>query len=194
MQAIAEAAAEFVKPGMALAIGAGELPEAMARCLVGAFQLTVVTNSVPVAEVLRHNGRADVTVVVTGGLCNSSNTIVGTLAQRSLQSLHVDLAFVEAAGIDAAEGFTAVDLAGAAMNLALLDMARKSVVLARRRAWGRIALSSMAALDQVDAVVTDDGIPCDLRIAMADEVRELVCAPRRWPPTEAARHSRKAAG
>jgi DeoR/GlpR family transcriptional regulator of sugar metabolism len=158
VQAIAEAAAEFVKPGMAIAIGAGELAEALARRLVGASKLTVVTNSVPIAEVLRRNGLAGVTVVVTGGVCNSSNSIVGALAQRSLQCLHVDLAFVEAAGIDAVEGFTAVDLAEAAMNRALLDMARKSVVLARSRAWGRIALSSMAALDQADVVVTDDGI------------------------------------
>jgi DeoR/GlpR family transcriptional regulator of sugar metabolism len=194
VQAIAEAAAEFVKPGMAIAIGAGEIPEVMARCLAGASKLTMVTNSVPVAEVLRRNGRADVTVVVMGGVCNSSNSVVGALAQRSLQSLHVDLAFVEAAGIDAAEGFTAVDLAEAAMNRAMLDTARKSVVLARSRAWGRIALSSMAALDQADVVVTDDGIRCDLRSLMADAVRELVCAPTRWPPTEAARHNRKVAG
>src|SRR6266508_2798367 len=55
--AIARRAAEFVEPGTAVAVTAGTTTHALAHYLARVPELTVVTNSLPVAEVLDAAGR-----------------------------------------------------------------------------------------------------------------------------------------
>ena len=64
--AIAAEAARMVKPGMAIAISAGTTTYAMAGPVADIPGVTVVTNSLQVAEVLNHSGRRDQTVILTG--------------------------------------------------------------------------------------------------------------------------------
>ncbi len=56
-EAIAVAAAQLVKPGTAIAVTAGTTTWALARYLRDIPNLTVVTNSIPVAQIMRHSGR-----------------------------------------------------------------------------------------------------------------------------------------
>jgi len=62
---IATLAARMVAPGDAIVLGAGQLVEELARRLSGMAELTVVTNSLRVAEILSR-GRTE--VVLTGGI------------------------------------------------------------------------------------------------------------------------------
>ena len=62
------AAAELVEPGTAVALSAGTTTWALARFLVEVPRLTVVTNSIPVADVFYAAGGTDQTVVLTGGV------------------------------------------------------------------------------------------------------------------------------
>ena len=61
-------AASLVKPGSAIAISAGTTTHAFARHLVDIPRLTVVTNSVWVADVLHRSGNDSLSVLLTGGL------------------------------------------------------------------------------------------------------------------------------
>src|SRR6266480_7641444 len=61
--AIAARAAALVEPGTAIALSAGTTTAALAAHLVDVPGLTVVTNSIPVADALYHTGRSDQTVV-----------------------------------------------------------------------------------------------------------------------------------
>ena len=76
-EAIAARAATLVQPGMAIAITAGTTTWTLARHLAEVPDLTVVTNSLKVAEVLNHQHRPDLTVVLTGGLRTPSDGLVG---------------------------------------------------------------------------------------------------------------------
>lgn len=58
--AIAARAAELARPGMAVALSAGTTTAELAFRLVSIPELTVVTNSVPVADVFYQIGRAHV--------------------------------------------------------------------------------------------------------------------------------------
>src|SRR4051812_32870794 len=71
--AIAMAAAGPVPVGGAVGITAGTTTWQLAYHLVDIADLTVVTNSVQVAEVLHHHSRADRTVVLTGGVRTPSD-------------------------------------------------------------------------------------------------------------------------
>ena len=76
-KAIAEAAAALVSPGSAIALTGGTTTWALARRLSAMSGLTVVTNSIPVAEELRRSADHGSSVVLTGGTRTPSDALVG---------------------------------------------------------------------------------------------------------------------
>lgn len=177
-EAIAARAAELVAPGSAIAISAGTTTHHFARHLVGIPGLTVVTNSVWVADVLHQasNGSDSISVLLTGGLRTPSDALVGPLAINALSSLHLDAAFLGVHGMDARAGFSTPNLLEAETNRAMIRSARRLVVLADSTKWGIVGLSSMASLDEAGAVVTDSGLTDQARQILTERVGELVIA------------------
>src|ERR1700759_2878468 len=74
---IAAAAASLVQPKSTIAVTAGTTTYAAAVLLARIPQLTVVTNSVRVADYLYCNGEPSQTVLLTGGLRTPSDALVG---------------------------------------------------------------------------------------------------------------------
>ncbi len=172
--AIAAAAAELVEPGMAIAISAGTTTHALARRLVDTPRITVVTNSIPVADVLHHSGRSDQTIILTGGVRTPSEALVGPFAVAALRTVHVDLVFVGVHGMDPHSGFTCPNLLEADTDRALIDAARRLVVVADHTKWGVIGISSIAQLDQTDVLITNSGLGEEARRTLERTVRQLI--------------------
>ncbi|MEU3453244.1 DeoR/GlpR family DNA-binding transcription regulator [Micromonospora sp. NPDC006766] len=175
--AIADRAARLVRPGAAIALSAGTTTAELARRLVDVPGLTVVTNSLPVAEILHVVGRPDQTVVLTGGVRTPSDALVGPLAVAALGALHLDLLFLGVHGISERAGFTTPNLMEADTNRALVATADRLVVLADHTKWGTVGISSIVGLDAADVLVTDDRLAADARRVLADRVGELVVVP-----------------
>ncbi|WP_405219797.1 DeoR/GlpR family DNA-binding transcription regulator [Agrococcus sp. Ld7] len=152
---IARVAATLVRPGTAVGIGAGTTTLALARLLADAPGVTIVTNSLPVALALP--GRDQ--VVLTGGERTRSDALVGPVANRTAASIGLDALFLGTHGIDAERGCTAPNLAEAETNRALMAAARTTVVLADASKWGVQGLAAFAALEQLDALVSDATLP-----------------------------------
>jgi DeoR/GlpR family transcriptional regulator of sugar metabolism len=168
---------ELVSPGDSVALSAGTTTLAVAHELVGVDDLTVVTNSLPVAELLQAAGRQDLTVVLTGGVRTPSDALVGPVAVAALRTLHVDWLFLGVHGLDDRAGLTTPNLLEAATDQALMSSARKVVVVADSTKWGVVGLSSIAALDEVDVLVTDEGLPADARRVLRQHVGRLLLPP-----------------
>jgi DeoR/GlpR family transcriptional regulator of sugar metabolism len=178
---IAAAAAALVQPGDSVALSAGTTTYAVARELRTVPNLTVVTNSLPVGELLHSPSRDDLTVVLTGGVRTPSDALVGPVAVSALRSLHVDWLFLGVHGVDERAGFTTPNLEEAETNRALLASARQVAVTADSTKWGVVGLSSMARLDEVDIVVTDDGLGAEAQRILNSRVGRLIIAPRAAP-------------
>lgn len=172
--AIAEYAAALVEPGSAVAISAGTTTYELARCLRSVPDITVVTNSVPVAQLLHESSTPGQTVVLTGGLRTPSDALVGPVAVTALRSLHVDRLFLGVHGIDARAGLTTPNIVEAETNRALVESARRTCILADHTKWGVVGLSTIIELDEVDLLVTDAGLPARARAALQESVSELV--------------------
>ena len=172
--AIADAAVAFVEPGMAIAVSAGSTTYALAQRLAHVPGLTVVTNSVRVADVLYQDGRADQTIIMTGGVRTPSDALAGPFAVAALRTVHVDLVFVGVHGMDPHSGFTCPNLLEADTDRALIEAGRRLVVVADHSKWGVIGISSIARLDQADVLVTDAGLAPEARVILTDAVRELI--------------------
>ncbi len=179
---IARTAAALVTPGTAIALSGGTTTFALAHHLLDVPDLTVVTNSVRVADVF-HSAQRTVgqrqgaaTVVLTGGVRTPSDSLVGPVADRAIGELHFDLLFLGVHGISIEAGLSTPNLAEAETNRRLVRSARQVVVVADHTKWGTVGLSSFAALTQVDTLVTDRGLPAQARAEVAEQLRRLVIA------------------
>jgi DeoR/GlpR family transcriptional regulator of sugar metabolism len=156
--AIAAAAAALVAPGTAIAISAGTTTFALARRLTDVPDLTVLTNSVPVADVLYRDGRPDQTVILSGGVRTPSDALVGPFAVEVIRSLHVDTVFMGTHGMNPKSGFTTPNILESETNRALIEAGRRLVILADSTKWGIIGISSVARLEDADTIITDSGL------------------------------------
>ncbi len=172
--AIATAAAAMVEPGMAIAISAGTTTHVLAEKVAEIPGVTIVTNSMRVAEVLYRSGSREQTVILTGGVRTPSEALVGPFAVAQLRSVHLDLVFMGVHGMDARAGFTCPNLLEAETDRAMVDAGRRLVVTADHSKWGVIGIASIARLDQADVLITDAGLDKAAQVVLRDTVRELV--------------------
>lgn len=177
-EAIADAAAGLVEPGSAVALSAGTTTFGLAHRLVDVPRLTIVTNSVPVADVFYQAGRPDQTIILTGGVRTPSDALVGPFAVAALRTIHVDLVFMGVHGMDGRSGFTTPNLLEAEANRALIETGRRLVVVADHTKWGVVGISSIARLDEADVLISDQGLADDARETLESSVKELVLVPR----------------
>ncbi|GAA2151666.1 DeoR/GlpR family DNA-binding transcription regulator [Kitasatospora kazusensis] len=177
---IARAAARLVTAGSAIALSGGTTTFALAQHLTEIEQLTVVTNSVRVADVFeraqRQSGAPGATVVLTGGVRTPSDSLVGPVADRAIRSLHFDLLFLGAHGLSPEAGLSTPNLAEAETNRNFVASARRVVTVADHTKWGIVGLSTFAELADVDTWVTDAALPAEAAEAAREHVRELILA------------------
>ncbi|MDG4763807.1 DeoR/GlpR family DNA-binding transcription regulator [Solwaraspora sp. WMMD406] len=178
-EAIAARAATLVTPGMAVALSAGTTTVELARRLVDVAGLTVVTNSVPAADVFYRGGRGDQTVILTGGVRTPSDALVGPAAVAAIRTLHVDLLFLGVHGMSERAGYTTPNLMESDTNRALISAAARLVVLADHTKWGTVGISSMAELSEAQVVVTDAGLPASARTVLAEHGIDPLIADQR---------------
>ncbi|MFI9590721.1 DeoR/GlpR family DNA-binding transcription regulator [Nonomuraea sp. NPDC052265] len=178
-RAIAGHAAALVRPGTAVALSAGTTTWTLAHHLGQVPGLTVVTNSVRIADVFQHAGRPDQTVVLTGGVRTPSDALVGPVAVAAIRQLNVDLLFLGVHGMTARAGFTTPNMMEAETDRALVEAASRLVVLADHTKWGTVGISTIAQLGEADVVVSDTGLPEAARQALSERAGRLVLAQAR---------------
>ena len=175
--ALAGAAAALVRPGQALAVGAGTTTRELATVLARIPDITVVTNSVRVAEAFAPTAAASgQTVVLTGGVRTPSDALVGPVASAALRTLHVDVLFLGVHGMGERAGFTTPNLLEAETDRALIAATRRLVVVADSTKWDTVGMATIAALTDAHALVTDDGLPDAGREVLAGAVGQLIIA------------------
>jgi DeoR family fructose operon transcriptional repressor len=163
---IAKAALDEVPDGGSLILDAGSTTVRLAQALPTDRELTVVTHALAVATALA--GRPGLTLHVVGGTVRGRTmAAVGSWALRDLAEIHADVAFVGTNGLTVEHGLTTPDLAEATVKRGLISAARRVVVLADHTKFGRADFAHVAALSEVDTVVTDSAVEPEL----ADEVQ-----------------------
>jgi DeoR/GlpR family transcriptional regulator of sugar metabolism len=186
--AIAMAAASMVGSGSAIGITAGTTTWQLAYHLVEIPHLTVVTNSVRVADVLHLAPRPDRTVVLTGGERTPSDALVGPVALATLRTLHLDMVFMGVHGMSDPAGFTTPNLMEAETNRAFVHATPQLVVLADHTKWNVTGLSSIAPLDRATAIISDSGLPHSARVTLEQQAAHIVLTDPRFneatPPTD----------
>lgn len=176
-RAIGRVAARLVQPGAAVGLSAGTTTWALAHYLRDVPRITVVTNSIRVADVFHRAPHPEQTILLTGGMRTPSDALVGPFAVAAIRSLNLDIVFLGVHGMDEHRGFTTPNLMEAESDRALVEASRRLVVVADHTKWGVVGMSTIARLEDADTVVTDAAIAPAARDVLVQQVRELLIAP-----------------
>jgi DeoR/GlpR family transcriptional regulator of sugar metabolism len=173
--AIGSAAAAVVSNGEIVIVDAGTTTLAVARALHAHRDLTIVTNSLTVAQVAATLPAAT-THVIGGKLVNASLSMIGPKAQRDLEPVRADWAFLGAAAIDASGGFTSADPYEAEVKRAMIRSARRVAIVADHTKFGARRFASFADASDIDYLFTTDGLaPASRRWLDKAGVKVVVC-------------------
>jgi len=155
-RAIAHAVAEIVPHGASLLIDSGSTTLEVARALRSHREMTVVTNDIRVAAEIANQG--DVRLIVLGGeALPSVYTLASERAVHLIEELNVDYAVMGADAVDP-RGITNTNSNEVSMKRAMMRAAERVLVVADSSKFGQSALVRVAGLEDVDLIVTDDGL------------------------------------
>lgn len=151
---IGEAAAQLVPDHSSVFITIGTTTEEVARALVGHAGLLVITNNLHVAgELYRHAG---IELFVLGGTVRQADGgIVGAQAEAAIGQFRVDLAIIGTSAIDADGTLLDFDIREVQAARAIIDHARRVVLVADSSKFARSAPVRVAHLSEIDIFVTD---------------------------------------
>jgi DeoR family fructose operon transcriptional repressor len=152
---IAVATAALIEDGQTVILDAGSTVAAVARELLDR-SVHVVTNSLPIAEILAEARRVDVTL--TGGQLDSAfGVVLGPLCEQMLGELAVDVAIMGIGGVTE-KGLSNSNPLVVGSERKMIEVARKVVIVSDHTKFGRAALIPLAPLEVVDVVVSDTGL------------------------------------
>ena len=138
-------------------LDAGTTTARLAALLPTDRELTVVTNSVPIAA--RVSTLPSVNLQLLGGRVRGlTQAAVGEQTLRALDTMRVDVAFIGTNGITVRHGLSTPDSEEAAVKRAMVDCANYVVVVADSSKIGQEEFVSFAPIAKVDTVVTDTEI------------------------------------
>lgn len=178
--AIGAAAAGMVAPGNSIILDSSTTVLALARALSESeAKATICTNDLEIAELLA--ARPNTNLIVLGGsLRPGSLTLVGEPLTGFLGHLHVDLAFLGIHSMtDGRLSETSIDVSMTKKKM--IESAARVVVLIDSSKFEHPAFFEVGGLDDIDVVITDDGISAETRAMIEDSGTELVVVGRSTP-------------
>ncbi|MDX1521704.1 MAG: DeoR/GlpR family DNA-binding transcription regulator [Anaerolineae bacterium] len=158
---IGEACAAMVSNGDAIFIDSSSTALAMTPHLIGHRYLTVVTNSLSVAQALRE--AEGVRVVITGGtLRRETDSLLGVAGLEAVRQFNLQKGFFGAHGLNLPEGLTDVSAEEAEVKRVMVELCRQTIGVLDATKWGQVGVASFARPDDIDIIITDRTAPTEL--------------------------------
>jgi len=152
---IAVAALEYVPESGTIFVESGSTTSRLGEHLPDDRDLTVYTNSLPLALALAP--REGITVITLGGRVRAVTLgEVDNFAQRSLREIFVDVAFLGTNGVSLDHGLTTPDAAEAEIKRLVLKAARQRVLLADHSKIGATSVWRYGDIEDIDVLITDE--------------------------------------
>lgn len=173
---IARKALEWVEEGSTTFIDASTTCAAFAASLAGSpvRSLTLVTNSPAISAEFEHEGVH--VIVAPGEVDQNLRMIGGRWTVEFLAKLNFSTSFISAIGISPELGLSTAQRNIADVLGVVRRVSRRTVGLIDSSKYGVESLLPVARVDELDAVIIDDGLPDDRRIELREAGANLVIA------------------
>lgn len=170
-QAIARFTAEQVKSGMTLVLDTGTTTLETARALAGIPGLRILTTSLAIASVLYTQEYIEL-ILLGGNVRHNSPDLTGPLTEENLARFRTEMAII---GADAVvkDGLFTSDLGIARLTKAMISHAQETWLVVDSRKFSRQSFVKFGEWSDVHHVVTDAGIPDEMRDWVQSHVPHL---------------------
>jgi len=173
---IARQAVKLVEPGEVILVDGGALATCLAEELNRKNSLTIITNSMPVFDILCQN-QENILISTGGAYRQSSQVLVGPQAEGSLRELRADKLFLMVAGISFNFGLSHTNISEVSIKQAMIRSAREVILLADHTFFGKESTVQVAPLSVVQRLITDDALPASMRLDLTKLGIQITLAP-----------------
>jgi DeoR/GlpR family transcriptional regulator of sugar metabolism len=157
---IGRTAAQLIHDDETVFLGSGSTVMEVAEHLKGKRNLTVITNSLPVCNLLAKE--TGISLVMTGGFLRSTElSLIGHIVETSLADLRADKAVMSIQGVHLQHGLTNNDPAETMVDRTIFAFAPALVLLADHTKLNKTKASFVAELSVVNTLITDRNAPTD---------------------------------
>jgi len=152
-ESIADRAYQFIESGDTIYLDYGTSTYALAEKLVDFKDLTVVTNSIPIVNLLIHSPGVQL-IILGGNVRKNEDSLFGTFGLNSAKEIFVDLGFFGCAGIDTKSGVTNYHMGEIEISKVMIHHSKTVILLADDTKFGKSALYKTSNLEDLDIVIT----------------------------------------
>lgn len=158
---IGMAAVALVEDGDTILIDSSTTGFYVARYLREKVDLKVVTNGINTALELLKNSQS--TILIGGMLNEKTYGTVGRLGRNTLSEIRVQKAFLGARGITIRDGLTDSNLLEVELKQGMVEIAAELIAIVDSSKFNVVGFSAFAPISRVSTIITDDGIPANLK-------------------------------
>ena len=152
-KAIADEAVKFISEGDKIFLDASTTAWYMAKAIPD-VSLTIVTNSIKVT--LELAAKTNIKVISTGGeLLRKSLSFVGARAGETIDSYHVDKAFISCKALHKTFGLSESDEQQAVVKSKMIQGATQSYIMVDYSKFGLKSFASVGGIELVETIITD---------------------------------------
>lgn len=135
--------------------------------------ITVLTNSIKVATEL--STKKEITVISTGGILRpKSLSNVGPLAESSLESYHVNKAFISCKGFHLEHGLSEASEQQARIKELMVNSADTVYIMVDHSKFGAQAFTKFSDLDSINYVITDSQVDLQTVQQLTDKSLQII--------------------
>lgn len=154
---IGKRAAEYIKDNSTVIMDSGSTAIEVAKNLQKKKNIKVITNSLPIADILADSDQIEV-IIVGGILRPEMRSLIGNITEKTILNYHCDVAILGADGIDSNMGFYTKLEREASLVQSMIKVSGKKIVVTDSSKFGKNRFVKIADISDVDVIITDDNI------------------------------------
>jgi len=155
---IANKALEFIDNGDTIILDSGSTTQQIAKQLQRFKNLTVVTNALNIVATL--SDYEDIEIIIPGGILRKrSLSLIGSIAETSINNIYADKLFLGVDGIDADFGITTPNMEEAHLNRLMIERSKEVFVVTDSSKFEKRSMANITGLENINYLITDVNIP-----------------------------------
>lgn len=168
-------AASLVQPHDTIFLDSGSTTPFIAKHINSELPITVLCYTI--TNALEFYPRKNANLILLGGFFHRDSNIFHSPENLALISkTRADRAFISTGGFDPELGLTTYFYNEADTKREMIHSARQIVLVTDSTKFGKISVTHFAGLDEVDTIITDNGISEEYREILEDRGIELIIA------------------
>lgn len=170
---IGQAAARLVNDGDTIILDASTTAQAIIPHLKYLSELTVISNSLKTA--MGFLDAPQIQVILPGGMLRrAAISLVGQARCEFIRDINVQIGFFGARGLTVEEGLTDVNLEESSIKRSMIERCQRVVCVLDASKWGKVAATTIAYLDQIDTIISDEDAPLELTQQLRQREIEVI--------------------